>query len=77
MRGTLTVLALLAVTALGACTEHTARSTARGGLIGGGVGLVAGALYGKVLTRLTAGRYLLHFTSVPPPLGALLASYVV
>jgi hypothetical protein len=42
----MTASVLIAGFALSACTERTIESTAKGGLIGGGVGLVAGALYG-------------------------------
>jgi len=46
MRAMMTALALLAAMALGACTERTARISVATGLVGGGIGLVAGALVG-------------------------------
>jgi hypothetical protein len=50
MRATTTALALAAL-ALGACPEHTARTSVATGLVGGGIGLVAGALVGRPIER--------------------------
>lgn len=55
MRFLSTVPAIILASALGACTENTARKTLAGGAIGGGVGLVAGAIYGDPVESAARG----------------------
>ncbi len=58
MRAMMTVSALLVALALSACSERTVRSIARGGLIGGGIGLVSGAIYGDPIKGAARGAVL-------------------
>jgi len=58
MRAKSVILALVAALALGACTPLTARTTVAGGLLGGGIGLLAGASNGDAGQSAAAGALL-------------------
>ena len=49
------LVALLALGALSGCTDYTAESAARGGLVGGTLGFMVGAVYGHPLENAARG----------------------
>ncbi|HUS54800.1 MAG TPA: glycine zipper family protein [Thermohalobaculum sp.] len=58
MRSKMMILAVVATLMLGACTEHTARTSLQGGLIGGATGLVVGSIFKHPVKNAARGAVL-------------------